>query len=83
MPLSPAGSKHENPESPPPEPPGQRQPRSGEPSPGLREEPRLEPARSSSAGPRSPKLPKLPPRMEEPAPGAIVVRIGIPDLQQT
>ncbi|KAM4901966.1 LOW QUALITY PROTEIN: SH3 and multiple ankyrin repeat domains protein 3 [Sylvia borin] len=82
MPLSPAGSKHESPESPPPEPPPERQPRSsGEPSPGLREEPRLDPARSP-AGPRSPKLP-VPARMEEPAPGAIVVRIGIPDLQQT
>ncbi|XP_066030966.1 SH3 and multiple ankyrin repeat domains protein 3-like isoform X2 [Chamaea fasciata] len=81
MPLSPAGSKHESPESPPPEAPPERQPRSGEPSPGLREEPRREAARSP-AGPRSPKLP-APPRMEEPAPGAIVVRIGIPDLQQT
>ncbi|XP_041909707.1 skin secretory protein xP2-like [Corvus kubaryi] len=83
MPLSPAGSKHESPESPPPEP--ERQPRaagsSGEPSPGLREEPRLEPARGPG-GPRSPKL-AAPARMEEPAPGAIVVRIGIPDLQQT
>nr|XP_041569664.1 SH3 and multiple ankyrin repeat domains protein 3-like [Taeniopygia guttata] len=82
MPLSPAGSKHDNPESPPPEPPPERQPRgSGEPSPGLREEPRLEPARGPG-GPRSPKL-AAPVRMEEPAPGAIVVRIGIPDLQQT
>ncbi|XP_038009516.1 SH3 and multiple ankyrin repeat domains protein 3 [Motacilla alba alba] len=85
MPLSPAGSKHESPESPPPEPPPERQPRaavsSGEPSPGLREEPRLEPARGPG-GPRSPKL-AAPARMEEPAPGAIVVRIGIPDLQQT
>ncbi|XP_051468050.1 SH3 and multiple ankyrin repeat domains protein 3 isoform X4 [Apus apus] len=79
MPLSPAGSKHESPESPPPE----RQPRAGEPGagPGLREETRRDPGRGP-AGPRSPKL-AAPPRMEEPAPGAIVVRIGIPDLQQT
>ncbi|XP_065553244.1 SH3 and multiple ankyrin repeat domains protein 3 isoform X5 [Lathamus discolor] len=81
MPLSPAGSKHESPESPPPEPPPERQPRSGEPGASLREDTRLEPARSP-AGPRSPKLAAAA-RMEEPAPGAIVVRIGIPDLQQT
>ncbi|PKU37632.1 sh3 and multiple ankyrin repeat domains protein 3 [Limosa lapponica baueri] len=48
---------------------------------GLREETRLDPARGPG-GPRSPKL-AAPARMEEPAPGAIVVRIGIPDLQQT
>ncbi|XP_061876278.1 SH3 and multiple ankyrin repeat domains protein 3 isoform X5 [Colius striatus] len=79
MPLSPAGSQHDSPESPPPE----RQPRAaaGEPGAGLREETRLDPARGA-AGPRSPKL-AAPARMEEPAPGAIVVRIGIPDLQQT
>ncbi|KAM7128673.1 SH3 and multiple ankyrin repeat domains protein 3 isoform 2-T2 [Ciconia maguari] len=86
MPLSPAGSKHESPESPPPEPPPppERQPRAaaaGEPGAGLREEARLDPARGPG-GPRSPKL-AAPARMEEPAPGAIVVRIGIPDLQQT
>lgn len=82
MPLSPAGSKHESPESPPPEPPPERQPRAaGEPGAGLREETRLDPARGA-AGPRSPRL-GAPARMEEPAPGAIVVRIGIPDLQQT
>ncbi|XP_065503556.1 SH3 and multiple ankyrin repeat domains protein 3 isoform X2 [Caloenas nicobarica] len=85
MPLSPAGSKHESPESPPPEqpPPPERQPRAaaGEPGAGLREETRLDPARGPG-GPRSPKL-AAPARMEEPAPGAIVVRIGIPDLQQT
>ncbi|KAM9028792.1 SH3 and multiple ankyrin repeat domains protein 3 isoform 2-T3 [Ara ararauna] len=81
MPLSPAGSKHESPESPPPEPPPERQPRSGEPGAGLREDTRLDPVRSP-AGPRSPKLAAAA-RMEEPAPGAIVVRIGIPDLQQT
>ncbi|XP_062481215.1 SH3 and multiple ankyrin repeat domains protein 3 isoform X5 [Pezoporus occidentalis] len=81
MPLSPAGSKHESPESPPPEPPPERQPRSGEPGASLREDSRLDPARSP-AGPRSPKLAAAA-RMEEPAPGAIVVRIGIPDLQQT
>ncbi|XP_072200329.1 SH3 and multiple ankyrin repeat domains protein 3 isoform X5 [Excalfactoria chinensis] len=85
MPLSPAGSKHESPESPPPEPPPppERQPRAsaGEPGSGLREETRLDPIRGP-AGPRSPKL-AAPARMEEPAPGAIVVRIGIPDLQQT
>ncbi|XP_064297155.1 SH3 and multiple ankyrin repeat domains protein 3 isoform X4 [Phalacrocorax carbo] len=85
MPLSPAGSKHESPESPPPEPPPpERQPRAaaaGEPGAGLREETRLDPARGPG-GPRSPKL-ASPARMEEPAPGAIVVRIGIPDLQQT
>ncbi|XP_068024206.1 SH3 and multiple ankyrin repeat domains protein 3 isoform X1 [Melanerpes formicivorus] len=82
MPLSPAGSKHESPESPPPEPPPERQPRAaGEPGAGLREETRLDPARGVP-GPRSPKL-AAPVRMEEPAPGAIVVRIGIPDLQQT
>ncbi|XP_050180977.1 SH3 and multiple ankyrin repeat domains protein 3 [Myiozetetes cayanensis] len=84
MPLSPAGSQHESPESPPPEPPPERQPRAaaaGEPGAGLREETRLDPARGP-AGPRSPKL-AAPARMEEPAPGAIVVRIGIPDLQQT
>uniref|UniRef100_A0A8V5H094 Uncharacterized protein n=2 Tax=Melopsittacus undulatus TaxID=13146 RepID=A0A8V5H094_MELUD len=75
MPLSPAGSKHESPESPPPEP------RSGEPGPGLREDTRLDPARTPT-GPRSPTLAAAA-RMEEPAPGAIVVRIGIPDLQQT
>ncbi|XP_017694262.1 PREDICTED: SH3 and multiple ankyrin repeat domains protein 3 [Lepidothrix coronata] len=84
MPLSPAGSQHESPDSPPPEPLPERQPRAaaaGEPSAGLREETRLDPARGP-AGPRSPKL-AAPARMEEPAPGAIVVRIGIPDLQQT
>ncbi|KAM9582374.1 SH3 and multiple ankyrin repeat domains protein 3 isoform 6-T8 [Guaruba guarouba] len=81
MPLSPAGSKHESPESPPPEPPPERQSRSGEPGAGLREDTRLDPVRSP-AGPRSPKLAAAA-RMEEPAPGAIVVRIGIPDLQQT
>ncbi|XP_050763502.1 SH3 and multiple ankyrin repeat domains protein 3-like [Gymnogyps californianus] len=84
MPLSPAGSKHESPESPPPEPPPppERQPRAaGEPGAGLREETRLDPTRGPG-GPRSPKL-AAPARMEEPAPGAIVVRIGIPDLQQT
>ncbi|XP_042649347.1 SH3 and multiple ankyrin repeat domains protein 3 [Tyto alba] len=85
MPLSPAGSKHESPESPPPEPspPPERQPRAaaGEPGAGLREETRPDPARGPG-GPRSPKL-AAPARMEEPAPGAIVVRIGIPDLQQT
>ncbi|XP_040452514.1 SH3 and multiple ankyrin repeat domains protein 3 [Falco naumanni] len=86
MPLSPAGSKHESPESPPPEPPPppEQQPRAaaaGEPGAGLREETRLDPARGPG-GPRSPKL-AAPARMEEPAPGAIVVRIGIPDLQQT
>ncbi|XP_067173731.1 SH3 and multiple ankyrin repeat domains protein 3 isoform X4 [Apteryx mantelli] len=83
MPLSPAGSKHESPE--PPEPPPERQPRAaaaaGEPGTGLREETRRDPARAPG-GPRSPKL-AAPARMEEPAPGAIVVRIGIPDLQQT
>ncbi|XP_071590408.1 SH3 and multiple ankyrin repeat domains protein 3 isoform X4 [Heliangelus exortis] len=80
MPLSPAGSKHESPESPPPE---RQSCGAGEPGagPGLREETRRDPARGP-AGPRSPKL-GAPPRMEEPAPGAIVVRIGIPDLQQT
>ena len=85
MPLSPAGSKHESPVSPPaePPPPPERQPRvsAGEPGSGLREETRLDPIRGP-AGPRSPKL-AAPARMEEPAPGAIVVRIGIPDLQQT
>lgn len=82
MPLSPTGSKHESPESPPPEPPPERQPRAaGEPGAGLREETRLDPVRGPG-GPRSPKL-AAPARMEEPAPGAIVVRIGIPDLQQT
>ncbi|KAM6306748.1 LOW QUALITY PROTEIN: SH3 and multiple ankyrin repeat domains protein 3-like [Podargus strigoides] len=84
MPLSPAGSKHESPESPPPEPPPpqERQPRAaGELGAGLREETRLDPARGP-AGSRSPKL-AAPVRMEESAPGAIVVRIGIPDLQQT
>ncbi|XP_015731192.1 forkhead box protein D1-like [Coturnix japonica] len=85
MPLSPAGSKHESPESPPPEPPPppERQPRAsaGEPGSVLREDTRLDPTRGP-AGPRSPKL-AAPARMEEPAPGAIVVRIGIPDLQQT
>ncbi|CAN0096595.1 unnamed protein product [Bubo scandiacus] len=83
MPLSPAGSQHESPESPPPEPPPERHPRAaaGEPGAGLREETRLDPARGPG-GPRSPRL-AAPARMEEPEPRAIVVRIGIPDLQQT
>ncbi|XP_077791538.1 SH3 and multiple ankyrin repeat domains protein 3 isoform X3 [Podarcis muralis] len=43
----------------------------------------IKPPATAGPGPCSDKLASPPGRMDEPAPNALVVRIGIPDLQQT
>ncbi|CAM5086427.1 unnamed protein product [Eretmochelys imbricata] len=84
MPLPPAAGQHETPEPPPEQPPPARPPRAvagepGEPAGRARDE-----TPYASIEPPAPRAEPPPPaRMEDAAASAIVVRIGIPDLQQT